>query len=747
MLKKLQQLFVFVVLLLLVVGIFWRKADLTETIATVLPEVFRVVAPTPLAIETIAPASLVPSGNASVDVVVARNGRPGPIAIEVTNVPNGITVTVHPVQGEESTARIELAASETLGDTALDATATVRASIADNIASQQLFIRVPCVNRPSFPPLDRIILKPGMEETVAVRIQRNGFEGPLSIHAVNPPSGVRVTELTPTEGASESAFHIATEPDAPEGDSPIKFEMSAYGRIVTADLPLVIDSSPYRLRSLRVVRLRPGETTKVDVPIDRDSYFGPVQLNAVGLPDNVVMPEAEAQAEQSSVTLQFQAGMNAIPAIQAATIHAAAGRLTEEGTIVIRITDDTDDGYLPREIVAEDAVGRITAPGSIGSRTSVSGKAYLRTLYGSSPEAQAAVASGLDWLARCQRNDGSWTLSASVDQSNAPDAVLDSNENPVLATALAVLPFLGEGVTHKRSSNIEERLAPYRASVLRGLRFLHGSQATSQDEPNNGIGGESIVQTLVTLALAESYGLSKDEKIKPLVKTAVAALLKLQQDTHGGWREQPAGVEELLPTAWAVMALKTARYARVPVPEKVLERAEKFIDECGVGPASFRQSLYADFPGYQATPPATAAGLFVRQLLGWPKSKVDLTKGRDYIMAHLPPERSDALGDVDYYFFATQVLRNMEGDEYDLWNHLIQRHLVQTQAQEGKFAGSWNPPIASSNPRASRMYVSVLAVLTLQSYQRSLPLYRPVKLRAEERGNDDGAETDDEQNQ
>ena len=97
-------------------------------------------------------------------------------------------------------------------------------------------------------------------------------------------------------------------------------------------------------------------------------------------------------------------------------------------------------------------------------------------------------------------------------------------------------------------------------------------------------------------------------------------------------------------------------------------------------------------------------------------------------MTRLPPESGDATDDIDYYFFATQVLRNMEGDDFDLWNYLVQKHLVSTQQQEQPFSGSWRPHQEGASLHNSRMYATTLSLLTLQVSYRHLPLYRPVKL-------------------
>lgn len=333
------------------------------------------------------------------------------------------------------------------------------------------------------------------------------------------------------------------------------------------------------------------------------------------------------------------------------------------------------------------------------------------------------------------KENGSWSL------GQAPLA-----DDSVAATALAILPFLAEGVTHRRSTITAEELAPYRLLVERGLQFLGRSQSQAADESKGAIGKTILGHTLATLALAEARGITNDaDNIDPVLRPALGYLIKQQRARGGGWREQPNGPEELSTTVWDVMALKTARFAHVSVPARALKRAEKFLDDCGAGPADNRQSLYADIPGEQATPAATATGLFVRQLLGWPKSEPALIAGCEYLQAHLPPETDDPFRSVDYHFFATQVLRNMEEPDFDLWQHLVQDHLVRTQERQEPVRGSWRPHEEGPAVRDSRMYATAVSLLTLQAAYRNLPIYRPVKLQSddppdEEEGDEEPAE-------
>jgi hypothetical protein len=755
---KAKYLFVVGALLLVGLALSGRKLDLPPAVEAFMPDVLRTIAkPEPLSIAPISPINLVPLGSSTVDLHVMRNGRNGPVAIEVSGVPEGVTASVQSLSDEASTTKIECTASADLGDRDLEATVTVTASIAKDTAAQQFVIRVPSVGRPSFATIERIVMKPGMEENVAIHVQRNGFEEAITIQPLSTPQGVHVPKIDLPKGVSSAVLHLVIGDDAVEGECPVALEMSAYGRKIVSGLPLVIDSVPYRVRSLRVVKLRPGETVEMQLPVERTSYFGPVQLSAQSMPAHVSMLDVVVPADQKTANVCFQAGESAVPCVQSVTIKANAGRLEDEGAIVIRVIDEDDDRSLPREIIAADAIGRISIGGSFGSRTSSSGMTYLGEFYGSSTESRASIARGLEWLSNNQENDGSWRLSPIEESSTSPRTDPMAADEPLAATALALLPFLAEGVTHKRSSNTSNQFSRSRTSVERGLDFMMRAQAVTPGESNAGRNGSPMGHALRTLALAEAYGLSKDEKLKPPLKSAIRTLLNAQEGASGGWQDQAESPAELMPTAWNVMALRNAQYAHVPVPKKALERAEDFVEDCRVGRESSPKAVYANSPGGNATPITTAMGLFVRQILGCQRNEADVAAGCDSIMTNLPPERGETVGsgetwgDREYYFFATQVLRNREGDDFDLWNHLVRDHLVVTQETEGPSGGSWSPlgETLGETPslRTSRIYATAISLLTLQVYHRNLPLYRPVKLRAEdttEVADDSGEEEMDE---
>jgi hypothetical protein len=76
-----------------------------------------------------------------------------------------------------------------------------------------------------------------------------------------------------------------------------------------------------------------------------------------------------------------------------------------------------------------------------------------------------------------------------------------------------------------------------------------------------------------------------------------------------------------------------------------------------------------------------------------------------------------------YNYYATQVLHHWGGPEWDRWNNTMREHLVRSQIRLGHAAGSWD--VADRHGiMGGRLYMTSLALLTLEVYYRHLPLYQ-----------------------
>ena len=164
------------------------------------------------------------------------------------------------------------------------------------------------------------------------------------------------------------------------------------------------------------------------------------------------------------------------------------------------------------------------------------------------------------------------------------------------------------------------------------------------------------------------------------------------------------------------------------VPQEVLERASQFLDR--VQEQQGARYRYEPDPSKSFTPGMTAEGLLCRQYLGWPRNHPALRAGVKYLL--LPenlPDWDSGRRNVYHWYYASCVLHNLQGSEWETWNAVLREELVKAQVKGGgRVGGSWHPSqpagaIDENSDKGGRLYMTCLCLLTLEVYYRHLPLY------------------------
>lgn len=348
-------------------------------------------------------------------------------------------------------------------------------------------------------------------------------------------------------------------------------------------------------------------------------------------------------------------------------------------------------------------------------------KEALLLAYGGDKLTEGAVAEALKWLKRQQSPDGAWRL-------NGPYQDGSSVRNPVAATAMALLAFQGAGFTHLSSRQMldadgQRHEVDYRRVVRRGWDKLLEWQAKDGnfweqgrvDHPHHLL----YSQAQATIAICELYGMTKDQEFREPAQRAVNYCVEIQDrdGSHpdGGWKYDPHHDSDMSVTGWFVMALQSARMAGLDVPSDVFARVAEFLDS-----VSDDGSFYAYMPGYASKLALTAEGLLCRQYLGWPRDDERLTKGVEYLARN--PVTWDNTNTY-YWYYATQVMHHMEGDEWFEWNRVMAKELPKKQVRSGPERGSWSPDNDIWGQGGGRLYMTCLCTYMLEVYYRHLPLY------------------------
>jgi len=299
-----------------------------------------------------------------------------------------------------------------------------------------------------------------------------------------------------------------------------------------------------------------------------------------------------------------------------------------------------------------------------------------------------ATAKALEWLARQQNSDGSWN-SAQYEHNTA-------------MTAFAMLAFMSQG--HLPGQGY------YGPEVARACRFLLAS-----GRPDGYLvgarGGNMYCHGMATLALAELWGMTGDEDVKPVLKKAVNLIIGCQSK-EGGWRYNPDPTEaDISVTIMQVMALRSAKNGGMHVPDDTLAKAIDYIEFCyDPRTGGFQYQPKSAEVGFART----AAGACVLQLTGKYDAKA-IPKAIEYLESHFD--------DPIYWFYgqyyACHALHQVGGEKWEKYYKRVRSTLLAKQASDG----SWATTDLDQNS-AGTVYQTAIAVLVLSVPAHYLPIFQ-----------------------
>jgi hypothetical protein len=223
-------------------------------------------------------------------------------------------------------------------------------------------------------------------------------------------------------------------------------------------------------------------------------------------------------------------------------------------------------------------------------------------------------------------------------------------------------------------------------------------------------------QAQATIAICELYGMTKDSRYRAAAQKALDYASKSQSPTLGGWKYQPRNNSDTSVTGWFVMALQSGRMAGLEVQSPTLDGVSKYLDK-----ATPDGSFYSYEINQEPTLTMTAEALLCRQYLGWEHDDPRLRTGVDYLLEN-PVQYNEE--NVYYWYYATQVLHHMGGDDWDQWNNVMRQRIPARQLTDGPERGSWDPTNDRWGHHGGRLYTTCLSIYMLEVYYRHLPIYK-----------------------
>jgi hypothetical protein len=346
---------------------------------------------------------------------------------------------------------------------------------------------------------------------------------------------------------------------------------------------------------------------------------------------------------------------------------------------------------------------------SIGSKKGLLGR------FGGNATTEQAVRRALEWLKRNQnKQTGAWSLVGPYKDGGA-------YENPVAATAMALLAFQGYGTTDKTGD--------FKEQVALGWKALLKMQDPDGLFTSPGMGnhnhlfyshGQAMIAVceMYAMSLAKDYPDPKQREIyKDAAQRAINYAVKTQDPQKGGWRYLPGNDADTSVTGWLLMGLMSGKMAGLDVPESTLQKITAYLDAAQQDGGA----TYSYRPGYGAVTAAVSAeGLLMRQYLGWDRNDERLVNGVRKILGY-PMDPND--WKVYYWYYATQVCHHMEGPVWDEWNKVMRQMLPENQIRKGPEEGSWEPSLDEWGPQGGRLYMTCFCCYMLEVYYRHMPLY------------------------
>lgn len=311
-----------------------------------------------------------------------------------------------------------------------------------------------------------------------------------------------------------------------------------------------------------------------------------------------------------------------------------------------------------------------------------------------------------------------------LEQKQAKQGDADGSWSPNQAiNALAMLAFLGRGHVPGRGKygDFVEGGIVKPGVLTRGKKYM-----LSKSQPNGCLASVPAGNTcmyehgLATLCLAELYGMDPDPDgaLEDKLRKAVDLIVKTQSPA-GGWRYNPVpGDQDLSVSVMQVVALRAANNAGIPMPDKTLENAIKYVRACAHPNGGY------GYTGPAQGPQTSAAGVLSLHLLGEYKDP-GLPKSMTYLST-IPVQWGGGNPQYFYYFhyYAIQAFYQAGGKEWNDWHPRVRELLLSHQNGDG----SWDVPPGTAeapySPADNKTYSTAMATLVLNIYLHYLPAYQ-----------------------
>lgn len=334
-------------------------------------------------------------------------------------------------------------------------------------------------------------------------------------------------------------------------------------------------------------------------------------------------------------------------------------------------------------------------------------------------ESEAALARGLEWLARNQGPEGNW----------------DSNDLGLVGMGGLAFLSAGHAPGHGKYGEVVDRALNYVLKNAKPSGLLNISNA-QRDMYNHG---------LAAFVLGQAHGMTNDARISPVLDRALK-LIAYTQCEDGGWdyqaRRQLHG-HDLSLVVMQAKALRSAVDSGLEVSPEVIDLAIKSVRE-HYRPASGKRNIddpavrsergQFTYDGNRGTLAMAACGVVCLQEFGeyddW-----RIPRNMDVIreaVLKLKPARNNGTVPLDAYtlYYVGQALYQVGGRDWEQCYPKLRDTLVANQHADGKDAqqaGDWRDS-GHVHGKPGQLYGTAVACFILAMPNRYLPILQEGKI-------------------
>ncbi|MCA8912153.1 MAG: hypothetical protein KDB82_10640 [Planctomycetes bacterium] len=360
-------------------------------------------------------------------------------------------------------------------------------------------------------------------------------------------------------------------------------------------------------------------------------------------------------------------------------------------------------------------------------------------------EDEDRILAALNWLKDHQNREGYWSATGFAKDSTRLDAKKTGNAEftkdctndigweatcDIGLTGLAILAFTGNGYDHKYGD--------YRATIRQAVLYLRKVQDNDGCFGNKEDDHWVYNHAICTAAIAEVYGLTGDQVLKPIVGRAVDLILKAQNPGLG-WRYgvQP-GINDTSVTCWMVMAVHAAKMAGIEIDQtKSYSDAAAWFDmitvnvngypKCGYDSPGSNNARLRSAQNYDHNP--TMDAMYVNAMLAMGKAdtedKTVKALARGCVEDEYLPKWEMYKIDFYYWYEASHALCRVGGSGWKTWQQkgfkVIRDHQrgfsdldKDATAKTLDEYGSWDP-VSAWGSAGGRVYSTAMGALCLET--------------------------------